>query len=90
MRNQLNELVELATVLRILLAEHSTILESTIVVSDNIKINTLEKLFNYKICGIAIKILCKLDFFKYALHFNNNTLYFIINWLSNLVSSGFL
>jgi ubiquinone/menaquinone biosynthesis C-methylase UbiE len=45
--------------------------------NDNIKINTLEKLFNYKICGIAIKILCKLDFFKYALHLNNNTLYFI-------------
>jgi len=40
MRNQLNELVELATDLRNLLAEHSTILESTIVVSDNIKINT--------------------------------------------------
>lgn len=30
--------------------------------SDNIEINTLEKLFNYKICGSAIKILCKFDF----------------------------
>jgi|LauGreSuBDMM15SN_2_FD.fasta_scaffold137880_2 hypothetical protein len=39
MRNQLNELVELATDLRNLLAEHSTILESPIVVSDNIKVH---------------------------------------------------
>ena len=43
MRNQLNELAELAIDLRDLLAEHSTILDSRIDVSDNIKVHTSTK-----------------------------------------------
>jgi SAM-dependent methyltransferase len=56
--------------------------------NDNIKIDTLEKLFNYKICGSAIKILCNFDFFKYALHFNNNNLYFIKEDMIFLICLG--
>ena len=40
MRNQLNQLVELATDLRNSLAENSSVLDSRINVSDNIKVNT--------------------------------------------------
>lgn len=40
MRKQLEELVELATDLRNSLAENSSVLDSTIVVSDNIKVHT--------------------------------------------------
>ena len=43
MRNQLNQLAELAIDLRDLLAEHSTILDSRIDVSDNIKVHTSTK-----------------------------------------------
>lgn len=43
MRNQLNELAELAIDLRDLLADHSTILDSRIDVSDNIKVHTSTK-----------------------------------------------
>ena len=56
--------------------------------NDNIVINTLEKLFNYKFCGSAIKILCNFDFFKYALHFNNNNLYFIKEDMIFLICLG--
>jgi SAM-dependent methyltransferase len=56
--------------------------------NDNIEINTLEKLFNYKFCGRAIKILCNFDFFKYALHFNNNYLYFIKDDMIFLICLG--
>ena len=57
-------------------------------INDNIEINTLEKLFNYKLCGSAIKILCNFDFFKYALHFNNNNLYFIKEDMIFLICLG--
>ena len=43
MRNQLNELAELAIDLRDLLTDHSTILDSRIDVSDNIKVHTSTK-----------------------------------------------
>jgi SAM-dependent methyltransferase len=56
--------------------------------TDNIEINTLEKLFNYKFCGSAIKTLCNFDFFKYALHFNNNHLYFIKDDMIYLICLG--
>ena len=43
MRNQLNQLAELAIDLRDLLTDHSTILDSRIDVSDNIKVHTSTK-----------------------------------------------